>query len=173
MHMSLEVCCCSSNLRFNLYCLLYSAFFCFLTASMLISAALVTRCACATLDSFCFLFIVWRHELGTVYVRWARSDVTKSVRCMCGEQGLTSRTRYGVCAVSKVIRNNRAVRHIHVNNRVGPVTDTCIIALREYALTGCVRRGLNSLNYILSGWPDTKALGVFRLQKIDAVSRYK
>jgi hypothetical protein len=27
---------------------------------------------------------------------------------------VTSRTRYGVCAVSKVIRNNRAVRHIHV-----------------------------------------------------------
>jgi hypothetical protein len=97
--MSLEVCCCSSNLRFNLYGILYSAFFCFLTASMLISAILVTRCACATLDSFCFCSLC---------------DVTNSVRCMCGEQGLTSRTRYGVCAVSKVIRNNRAVRHIHV-----------------------------------------------------------
>jgi hypothetical protein len=86
MYMSLEACCCSSNLRFSLYCLLYSAFFCFLTASMLISAILVTRCACATLDSFSFF-----------------------VHCV------TSRTRYGVCAVSKVIRNNRAVRPIHVN----------------------------------------------------------
>jgi hypothetical protein len=27
---------------------------------------------------------------------------------------VTSRNRYGECAVSKVIRNNRAVRHIHV-----------------------------------------------------------
>jgi hypothetical protein len=48
---------------------------------MLMSAILVTRCACATLDSFCFFVhcvtsrtrygecavsIVWRHELGTV-----------------------------------------------------------------------------------------------------------
>jgi hypothetical protein len=89
MYMSLEVCCCSSNLRFNLYCLLHSAFFCFLTASMLISAILVTRCACATLHSFCFF-----------------------VHCV------TSRTRYDVCAVSKVIRNNRAVRHIHVKTRL-------------------------------------------------------
>jgi hypothetical protein len=135
---------------------------------MLISAILVTRCACATLDSFCFLFIVWHHELGAVYVRWERSDVTNSVRCMCGEQGHTKRhelgtvyvrwarsyeshelgtvyvrwersdvtnsvrcmcgekgqtlrTRYGVCAVSKVIRNNRAVRHIHVKRTPVPI----------------------------------------------------
>jgi hypothetical protein len=27
MYMSLEACCCSSNLRFNLYCLMLSAFF--------------------------------------------------------------------------------------------------------------------------------------------------
>jgi hypothetical protein len=86
MYMSLKACCCSNSLRFNLYCFLYSAFFCFLTASVLISAILVTRSAWATLDSFCFFFY-----------------------CM------TSRTRYGVCSVSKVIRNNREVRHIHVN----------------------------------------------------------
>jgi hypothetical protein len=47
--MSLEACCCSSNLRFNLYCLSYSTFFCFLTASMSVSAILVTRCAFTTI----------------------------------------------------------------------------------------------------------------------------
>jgi hypothetical protein len=51
--MSLEACCCSSNLRFNLYCLMCSTFFRFLTASMSVSAILVTRCACATADCFC------------------------------------------------------------------------------------------------------------------------
>jgi hypothetical protein len=44
-----------------------------------------TIITCATADSFCFF-----------------------VHCV------TSRTRYGVCAMSKVIRNNRAVRYIHV-----------------------------------------------------------
>jgi hypothetical protein len=53
MYMSLEACCCSSNLRFNLYCLMRSGFFRFLTASMSVSAILVTRCACATADCFC------------------------------------------------------------------------------------------------------------------------
>jgi hypothetical protein len=42
---SVEVDACSSNLRFNLYCLAYSAFIYFLTASMLVSAILVTRSA--------------------------------------------------------------------------------------------------------------------------------
>jgi hypothetical protein len=46
---SLEACCCSSNLRFNLYCLSYAAFFYFLTASMSVSAILVTRCAFKTI----------------------------------------------------------------------------------------------------------------------------
>jgi hypothetical protein len=46
---SVEVETYSSNLRFNLYWLLYSAFFYFLTASMSISAILVTRCAFTTI----------------------------------------------------------------------------------------------------------------------------
>jgi hypothetical protein len=53
MYMSLEACCCSSNLRFNLYCLMRSAFFHFLTASMPVSAILVTRCTCARADCVC------------------------------------------------------------------------------------------------------------------------
>jgi hypothetical protein len=72
--MSLEACCCSSNLRFNLYCLMRSAFFRFLTKSMSVSAILVTRCACATADCFC-LYLCFPTPPSNRYVTRVAVDV--------------------------------------------------------------------------------------------------
>jgi hypothetical protein len=96
MYMSLEACCCSSNLCFNLYCLMRSAFFRFLTASMSVSAILVTRCACATADCYC-LYLCSPTPLSYRYV----------TRVAVNVPGVTS-TLHELRDLAKVIRKSSA-----------------------------------------------------------------
>jgi hypothetical protein len=50
---------------------------------------------------------------------------------------VTSRTRYSVCAVSKVIRNNRAVRHILVKSFMHVTVPLCMMTYSDTLVYSC------------------------------------